>query len=107
LNANHERRLDEARYVGHPVARHGAVAIAATALLGLGYAFESNATMGGVLQGLQGPVETLCPVNKGNLHRRGCFLPAGIVPKNAMPIASARPADLLKAASAREAHVTN
>ena len=53
------------------------VAIAATALLGLGYEFEANATMGSVLQGLQGPVETLSPVEKATCDEEGVFCPKG------------------------------
>ena len=51
------------------------VAIAATAFLG--YEFEANATMGSVLQGLQGPVETLSPVEKATCDEEGVFCPKG------------------------------
>jgi hypothetical protein len=50
---------------------------AAVALLGAGYAFEANATMGAGLQGLQLPANSFSPVEKADCAEQGMFCPKG------------------------------
>ena len=50
---------------------------AGAALLGAGYAFEANATMGIAVQGLQQSAGPLSPVEKADCVEPGWFCPKG------------------------------
>jgi hypothetical protein len=50
---------------------------AGAALLGAGYAFEANATMGVAFQGLKQPASQFSPVEKADCTDQGWFCPKG------------------------------
>ncbi len=50
---------------------------AGAALLGAGYAFEANATIGVAVQGLQQPARQFSPVEKADCVEPGMFCPKG------------------------------
>lgn len=51
--------------------------LAGVALLGAGYAFEANATMGVAVQGLQQSARQFSPVEKADCVEQGWFCPKG------------------------------
>jgi hypothetical protein len=53
------------------------LALAGAALLGAGYAFEANATMGAAVQGLQQPARQFSPVEQADCTGQGWFCPKG------------------------------